>query len=110
MNKLLILGKLLVLFIFVAALFLLGTRAEFIRTKIAQQFGFSRKAVAGAKTSLESEMKQNMVEYADKAKDSAMNIKVGDIINTLSRVKKIGEDANTMKDEVVKQVNDLLKK
>jgi len=110
MGRVFFLGKLFLLFIFIAALFLLVARAQLIRKLIGQQLGMSRTAVAGAKTSMESEMKDNVNEYAKHAKDSAMKINVSDIINAVLRVKKIGVDAVKAKDSVQQQINKLLEK
>lgn len=101
MGRIFLLGKICLLFIFIAALFLLVARAEMIRTMITQQFGLSRTAVAGAKTSMESEVKEDIKDYADGAVKQIMKLRIEDVVHSVSRVKKIGSDLNGLKDEII---------
>lgn len=101
MNRLIFLGRLFLLFIFVAALFLFVARAEAIRRMIVRQFGMSRTAVAGARTSMEGEVKEDIKEYASDAAKQVMQIKIEDVVHSVSRVQKIGKDINGLKAIIV---------
>jgi hypothetical protein len=106
MRKLIIIGKILLAVIVIGILSIVVKYAGTIRTAVSQN---SIKGVAGAQTSFEKEIKQNVNDYANSAKDQVMNIKVSDIVNGISRVNKINRDIQSAKKYISEQITGLLK-
>jgi hypothetical protein len=84
--------------------------ADTVRSLIASRFLSSKKAVAGAHTSFEEEIKKDMWGYADQVKGKVLDIKISDIVQGFSKTAKIAHDVNTSKEYIINQVNILLKK
>ena len=80
--------------------------AEDIRNFVS--IGYNKK-VAGAKTSLEEEIKQDTFTYLDKVKNEVMQVKISDIAKVISRVQKVNKDLDFVKLYVVREINEKLK-
>jgi hypothetical protein len=102
MGKILFLGRIGILFAILALLSLLFFRADVIRGLVMQKIGISKQSVAGASTSMEKEMKADVKEYIHDAQRTIMQLKVADVIHSVTRLQKIGDDVNSAKDEVVR--------
>lgn len=110
MNKIKLLGKLLLLGIFFVVLFGVGKHSDTIRTFVATRFGMSSGTVAGARTSLEEELKKNMKDTVDETKEKIMDMKVSEIVNPILRVKKIPEDMKQAAENTRKEINTIWKR
>lgn len=110
MGKFVTIGKILLLLAFFAGLFLLARNAQVIRKTIANQFGMTKGRVAGARTSLEKEMKKDVSVYLNEAKNQALDVRVSDIIKPILRARKIGEDVVNAKEYIVEQAESIMKR
>lgn len=70
----------------------------------------TNKSVAGATTSFEAEVKDDLVGYLNTLKYQLLNIKIKDIIQPLSRMGRIGEDLGNVKNEIKKEIDEVTKK
>lgn len=110
MQKLFFIGKVFLLTLFICLIFFVVQYADTVRSLIASRFLSSKKAVAGAHTSFEEEIKKDMWGYADQVKGKVLDIKISDIVQGFSKTAKIAHDVNTSKEYIINQVNILLKK
>ncbi len=110
MSKFIFFGKVFLLTIFFCLVYSVVQYAGVIRGVITSQFFHSTKAVAGARTSFEDKVKEDIGEYTEQAKQKVLQIKVSDVIQGLGRTVKIVRDANTAKEYIVDTINTLLKK
>jgi hypothetical protein len=107
MGKLILFGKLLLAVIIISILFTVVKYANTIRLAVSQH---PVKSVAGVQTNFEKEVKQNINDYANNAKDQVMNIKISDIVNGFSGVGKINQDIHSAAGVITEQMTRLLKK
>lgn len=108
MGKLISIGKILLAVMSIGILVLVVKYAGSIRLTIAQYV--SNKEVKGAQTKFEDDVKSNLADYTDTAKNQLMNIKISDIVKAISGVKKIGNDINSTKEYIIKEVGSIIKK
>lgn len=100
-------GKIILAILFLGLLFFVVKYASTIRYVIAY---YSAQEVAGAQTSLEEEIKQNIEEYSENTKNQLLNIKIIDLLNPVMRIRKISEDLNNSKEYIINEVGKIIKK
>ncbi len=98
--------KMIFILILIAGLFFVVKYADDIRTLVSR--GYNKK-VAGAKTSIEDEMKKDVFTYADDLKQGIMEIKISDIVQLVSRVQRVNRDVESAKSYIVGEINERLK-
>jgi hypothetical protein len=108
MGKLHYVGKLLLALIVIGFLALVIQYADTIRGTVSHIF--AAKSVKGARIGFEKEIKENLKEYANSAKDQLMKVKISDIVNGVLRVRKIGKDIGNVKEYVVKEAGNIIKR
>lgn len=95
----------MILVLFVIVLLLVISHGNNVRSFIQDQFGITSKKVAGVQTSLEKDMKKDMDNYLEDAKKQIMNIKISDLVNSFSKINKVGKDLETAKKLINEQIN-----
>lgn len=108
MTKILFMLRIIMLVLFITVFILVVKYAGVIRNIVTSEMHLSGKNVAGAKTSFEKEVKQNLGEYKKTAERQIVNIKVSDVLSFFGRVGKIGKDVLGAKDFMVKQTSGFL--
>lgn len=107
MGKIIGLGK---VFLAICLIFILAVVVKYADSLRSTAAIFSKSKVAGAKTSLEQEMKDNLSGYTLNAKKQIMNIKLGDIVNSFGRITKISNDISNVKDYLLQKGQKLYKR
>ncbi len=110
MEKFFFICRVFLLVIFFALIYFVVQYADVIRSVIASQFFTSKKAVAGAQTNFEKEIKKDIHHYALQAKEKISDIKIGDVVYGFSRTAKIAKDVNGIKEYVISEINSLLER
>ncbi len=106
MSRFLLVGKILLIIIFLGVLFLVIKYAGAIRTLVADN---SVKSVKSASTSLEKEIKRDFEEYLDSAKKQVLDIKIKDIVTQVMKIQKVSEDYKRAKNELESGVKEIFK-
>lgn len=96
------------LIVFFGILVVIVKYAGTIRNFTYQYLG-SKKSVAGAQTSLEKEINNDAQGYTESIKDQVMDMKVSDVVQSLSGVNKIEKDIEGIKKYLQEQLQNSLK-
>jgi hypothetical protein len=101
-----VLKNILIIFLLIGGLFAITK----ISPKIKKQADTNISKVLGTKTiaqtseELPSALKKDATEQLEIAKDQAMKVNLGDIVNSVKRLEKIPKDLQSVQSETLKQL------
>lgn len=106
MDKIKLIGKLILLIVFFGLLFFVVEYADTIRSLVLNQSIYKQtvKDVAGVSTDFEDEVKEDVGGIAEQAKNRVLQITISDILNSFSRFNKVKNDISAAKDSITNEL------
>lgn len=96
----------------VVGVYFVANFAEPTKNQILSMVGLAESDVKGATTQkaeeISSEIGENVNDQVSTATDQALNVRIGDIVTTLSRVQKIPQDIGNAGAFVKEQIDNVL--
>src|SRR4029078_5613456 len=102
MSKFAVLRNLLLIVVIVGVVYMFGSYAEPVKNMAFSMLHLPNNSVLGASSQRAEEFSQKVVSdigvQAANLQKQILNIKLGDVVNTLSRAQKIPQDLNTARE------------
>ena len=112
MSKFAVLRNLIMIIIIVGVVFMFSNYAEPVKNMVFGMLNIPNSSVLGASSQRAEEFSQKVGSdiggHLENLQKQALNIKMGDIVNTLSRAQKIPQDLNTAREFIKEQADNVL--